>query len=74
MHGGKKVGLCQFDRVPPARQERWTLHAREAFVDWAKYVADNRAQDHQDRDNNDGNQNKNQCVLNQTLAIFLRGE
>ena len=70
----KKVGLCRFDRVPPARQEQKHLHTREAFVDRAKYVADDRAQDHQDRDNNNGNQNKNQCILNQPLAFFLRSE
>jgi hypothetical protein len=44
----------------------------KAGVDGAKYVANDRAQDHEDRDNNDGNQNKNQSVFDQALASFLR--
>ncbi len=50
------------------------LHGAEAGVDRAEHIANDRAEDHEGRDNNDGNQNKNQRILNQALAFFLGGE
>ena len=50
------------------------LHSAEAGVDFAEHVADDRAEDHESRDNNDGNQNKNQRILNQALAFLFGGE
>jgi hypothetical protein len=50
------------------------LHAVEAVVDGAEGVANDRAEDHQGCDNNDGNQNKNQSVLDQTLTLLFRSE
>ena len=46
----------------------------EAVIDGAENVANDRAKQHEDRDNNDSNQNKDQSVLYQTLAFFFRGE
>ena len=48
--------------------------AREALVDAAEHVADDRAKQHEDCNNNDSNQNKDQRVLNQTLAFFFLRE
>jgi len=59
---------------PVACQEMVVLHAVEAVVDGAERVADDRAEDHEGRDNNDGNQNKNQRIFDQTLAFLFRGE
>ena len=47
------------------------LHGVEAGIDLAEDVTDNRAEDHKSRDNNNGNQNKNQRIFNQTLTFFL---
>jgi hypothetical protein len=49
-------------------------NAREAGIDGAEYVANDRAKQHKDRNNNDSYQNKDQSVLYQTLAFFFRGE
>jgi hypothetical protein len=49
-------------------------NAREAGVDGAEDVANDRAKKHEDRNNNDSNQNKDQSILYQTLAFFFRGE
>jgi len=35
------------------------LHGAEAGVDFAEYVADDRAEDHESGDHNDGDQNEN---------------
>ena len=50
------------------------LDTGETVVNCAECVADYRAQDHQSCDNNNGNQNKDERVLDQTLASFLRSE
>ena len=47
------------------------LHSVEAGVDLAEDVTDDRAEDHESRDNNDSNQNKNQRIFDQTLAFFF---
>ena len=49
----------------PVRDIHWTyrlsdeLHAAQAGVDFAENAADNRAEDHQGRDNDNSYQNKN---------------
>jgi hypothetical protein len=48
--------------------------AREAIIDGAENVANDRAKQHEDRNNNDSDQYKDQSVFNQTLAFFFRGE
>ena len=48
--------------------------AGETCVESAEYVADDRAEQHKDCNNNDSNQNKDQSILYQTLTFFLRGE
>jgi hypothetical protein len=48
--------------------------ANQARVDLGEDVADDRAEDQQNSNNNDCNQNKDQSVLDQALAFFLRGE
>ena len=50
------------------------LHGAEAGIDLAEDVTDDRAEDHKSRDNNDGNQNKNQRIFDQTLTFFLGWE
>ena len=50
------------------------LDAGEAVVDGAEHTANDRAKQHEDRNNNDSDQNKDQCVLYQTLTFFFRGE
>ena len=47
------------------------LHTRQAAVDLAEYISDQWSKNHKRSDNDDGNQNKNQRVLNQALALFL---
>ncbi len=47
------------------------LHAGEAGVDLAEHVADHGAEDHQRSNNNDGDQNENQSVFDETLTFFL---
>jgi hypothetical protein len=49
-------------------------NAREAVVDGAEHVADDRAKQHEDCNNNDSDQNEDQSVLYQTLAFFFRSE
>jgi hypothetical protein len=49
-------------------------NAREAVVDGAEDVANDRAKQHEDRNNNDSDQNKDQRVFYQTLTFFFRGE
>ena len=39
-----------------------------------KYITDNRAKQQQNSDNDDGNQDQNQRIFDQTLAFFLRKE
>ena len=51
-----------------ARRE---LHAAQAGVDFAENAADNRAEDHQGRDNDNSYQNENQRIFNKTLAFFF---
>ena len=46
----------------------------EAVVESAEYIANDRAKQHEDRNNNDSDQNKDQSILNETLAFFFRGE
>ena len=53
---------------------RCELHAAKAGVDFAEHSADDRAKNHQRRDNNNGNQNKNQCIFDEALAFFFRGK
>ena len=48
------------------------LRACDAIVDSAEHVTNDRAEQHQNCNNNDGYQNKNQCIFNQALALFLR--
>jgi hypothetical protein len=50
------------------------LHAVQAVIDGAEGVADDRAQDHERRNYNNGNQNKNERILYQALAFLFRGE
>ena len=47
------------------------LHAAQAGVDFAENAADNRAEDHQSRDNDNSYQNENQRIFNKTLAFFF---
>ena len=47
------------------------LEAGQAGVDITEDVTDDWAENHQSRNNNDSYQNKNQRVLNKTLAFFL---
>ena len=47
------------------------LEAGQAGVDIAEDVTDDRAKNHQSRNNNDSYQNKNQRILNKTLAFFF---
>jgi hypothetical protein len=49
-------------------------NAGKAFVDGAENVANDRAKQHEDRNNNDSDQNKDQSIFYQTLAFFFRGE
>jgi hypothetical protein len=49
-------------------------NAGEAAVNGAENVANDRAKQHEDRNNNDSNQNKDQSVFYQTLTLFFRGE
>jgi hypothetical protein len=65
-------GACARSRS--LRLSSWTLDRREAGVDGAEGVADDRTQDHKGRDNNNGNQNKNQRVFDQALAFLLASE
>jgi len=46
----------------------------EAVVDLGEDVADDRAKQGEDRNHDDGDQDEDQCVLNQTLAFGLRSE
>jgi hypothetical protein len=54
--------------------KHWGLHTAEASVDVAKHVADQWAHESEDRNNNDSDQNKDQRVLYQTLALFFLRE
>jgi hypothetical protein len=65
------MGLCSH-RVPPVL-DRGELLA-EFRVDLGEYVADDGTQDEQNSNHNDSNQNKDQRVLDEALAFFLRGE
>jgi hypothetical protein len=47
------------------------LHGAQAGVDFAENAADNRAKDHQSRDNDNCYQNENQRIFNKTLAFFF---
>ena len=46
--------------------------AAEAVVDGAEDVTDDGAEYHKYRDNDNGNQNENQRVFDQTLTFFVR--
>jgi hypothetical protein len=48
------------------------LHAAEAGVDFAENAADDRAEDHEGRNNDNGYQNEDQSIFNETLAFFFR--
>ena len=48
--------------------------AGEAGVESAEHIGDDRAKQHENRNNNDSDQNKDQSVLHETLAFFFRGE
>ena len=47
------------------------LHALKAGVDLRERIADGGTEEHESRDNNDGNQNENQSILNKTLSFFF---
>jgi len=49
-------------------------NAGEAVIDGAENVANDRAKQHEDCNNNDSDKNKDQGILYQTLAFFFRGE
>jgi hypothetical protein len=48
-----------------------TRYVLKAVVDRAENVANDRAQNQQGRDNNNGNQNKNQRIFDQTLTLLV---
>ena len=50
------------------------LHASEAGIDLRERIADGGTEEHESRDNNDGNQNEKQSILNKTLSFFLGWE
>ena len=50
------------------------LYGSQSRIDLGEDVADDRAVDQQNSNDNDSNQNKDQSILNQTLASFFRGE
>ena len=50
------------------------LHGAEAGVDGAEHVTNDGSEDHESSDNNNGNQNEDQRIFNQTLAFFFRWE
>ena len=54
--------------------ELYSLEAGQAGVDVAEDITDDWAKNHQSRNNNDSYQNKNQRVLNKTLAFFFGGK
>lgn len=51
--------------------ENGNLHGLKAGVDLAEDTANDRAKYHQGSNNNNGDQNKNQSILNQSLASFF---
>jgi hypothetical protein len=48
--------------------------ADQAGIDLGEHIADDGAEDQQNSNHNDSNQNKDQRILDQTLAFFFRGE
>jgi hypothetical protein len=49
-------------------------NARETFIDRTENIANPRAQDLQNCNDNNGNKNEKQCLLNQSLALFGKSE
>ena len=50
------------------------LHSAKAGIELAEHVSDDWAEDHEGRNNYDGNQHKNKCILDQALASFPEGK
>jgi hypothetical protein len=74
--GLKRGGVSTKQKSPVLRRGfslhfGFQLHSVEAGIDLAEDITDDRAEDHESRDNNDSNQNKNQRIFDQTLTFFL---
>ena len=48
------------------------LHVIEAGIDLAEDATDDRAKDHESRDDNDGDQNEDESVFDETSSFFFR--
>ena len=68
------IGIKKAPGKPGASFLHCTAVLLEAVVDLGEDVADDRAKQGEDGDHDDGDQDEDQSVLNQTLAFGLRSE
>jgi hypothetical protein len=65
------VSRIFLNTAPVKSASRRNLRSTQTTGYPAKHVRDLRSEQQQDRDHNDGNQDENQRVLNETLAFFF---
>ena len=76
---GEGLGQIQLKRDPAAAGSPFfpsgsMLNARQAFIDGAEDVADDRAKQHQHSNDDNGDEDEDQRIFNQPLAFFSRCE
>ena len=73
-----KLEKCVFNEIAikkgPPMADFPRSNGTQAGIEFTEHVADDRAEDHEGSNDNDGNQNQDESILDQTLALFPGGK